>query len=143
MSKIWEQILNWIGFQVEEVDEGQDGPSPELVHHRIKKDNVINLNHARPVQVVVVRPQSYEEVQGLADHLKGRRPVIVNLEETERTAAKRLVDFLSGTVYALNGKIQRIGPNIFLAVPSNFEVTGAIDRDMASEDAIWHRQIDL
>ena len=74
------------------------------------------------MRVVVMEPDNFEEVQLVADHLKERRPVIVNLEEAPVELARRIVDFLSGTVYALDGGLERIGEAIFLLVPSNVAV---------------------
>jgi len=74
------------------------------------------------MRVVVVEPSNFDEVQQVADHLKERRPVIVNLEAAPVELARRIVDFLSGTVYALDGGLERIGEAIFLMVPSNVSV---------------------
>jgi cell division inhibitor SepF len=71
-------------------------------------------------------PRTYEETQDIADHLRSRRPVVVNLHRVRSDQALRIVDFLSGTVYALNGSISKIGPNIFLCTPDSVEIQGSI-----------------
>lgn len=77
-------------------------------------------------KVVLFEPRVYAEAQDISEHLKNKRAVVVNLQRIERDQGIRIVDFLSGTVYALGGDIQRIGTDIFLCVPENVEVAGAI-----------------
>jgi len=77
-------------------------------------------------QMVVFEPRSYSESQGIADHLKSSRGCIINLHRVSKDQAKRIIDFLSGVVYAIEGEVQKIGPNVFLCTPSNFGVYGEI-----------------
>lgn len=83
---------------------------------------VLSLHTQKHTKIVVVEPRSFDDVQPIADHLKNHRSVIVDLEEAERELGKRIVDFLSGTCYALGGNIQKIGQCIFLFTPSNIDV---------------------
>ena len=77
-------------------------------------------------KVILIEPRVYAEAQDISEHLKNKRAVVVNLQRIERDQGVRIIDFLSGTVYALGGDIQRIGTDIFLCVPDNVEVAGAI-----------------
>ncbi|WP_423364516.1 cell division protein SepF [Mycoplasma sp. P36-A1] len=77
-------------------------------------------------QMVVFEPRSYSESQGIADHLKSKRGCIINLHRVSKDQAKRIIDFLSGVVYAIEGEVQKIGPNVFLCTPNNFAVHGEI-----------------
>lgn len=77
-------------------------------------------------KVILFEPRVYAEAQDISEHLKNKRAVVVNLQRIERDQGIRIVDFLSGTVYALGGDIQRIGTDIFLCVPENVEVAGSI-----------------
>jgi len=77
----------------------------------------------RSLQVLVVTPTGFEEVQSIAENLKAWRPVIVNLERCDREVARRVVDFLSGTVFALDGTTERVGHQIFFFAPANVEVS--------------------
>lgn len=82
----------------------------------------------------------YAEAQDIADQLKNRRAVVVNLQRIDREQAKRIVDFLSGTVYAIGGDIQKIGTDIFLCTPDNVEVSGSISQILQEteyEDTRW------
>ncbi|MBK3914023.1 cell division protein SepF [Listeria ivanovii] len=76
--------------------------------------------------MVLAEPRVYAEAQELADYLKEYKTVVVNLQRISHDQATRIVDFLSGTVYALGGDIQRVGNNIFLCTPDNVEVDGSI-----------------
>lgn len=92
-----------------------------------KESKVVSMQGAQySSRMVLVEPRVYAEAQELAYYLKDYRSVVVNLQRINRDQAIRIVDFLSGTVYALGGDIQRIGNNIFLCTPENVEVDGAI-----------------
>jgi cell division inhibitor SepF len=91
---------------------------------RTNTNNVVNLPTAqKQMKVMVVEPFSFDDAQHVADHLRNRKPVVVNLENTEKEVAKRMIDFISGTTYAVNGTIQKIGHNIFLCAPNNVDVS--------------------
>ncbi|UCZ51811.1 cell division protein SepF [Bacillus shivajii] len=99
-----------------------------------QKGNVVSLSSIQSqAKVILVEPHSYDEVQEIADHLKNRKAVVINLQRLPRDQAKRIVDFLSGTVYAIGGDIQKLGMNIFLCTPDNVDVTGNIS-EMVKEN---------
>ncbi len=88
----------------------------EEFDQKVKKGgNLVNLPTAAPkqVKVMVVEPFAFDDAQHVADHLRNRKPVVINLENTDKEVAKRMIDFISGTTYAVNGTIQKIGNNIF------------------------------
>ncbi|QBP41533.1 cell division protein SepF [Paenisporosarcina antarctica] len=89
--------------------------------------NLVSLqNLQKSSKVILVEPRVYAEAQDISEHLKNKRAVVVNLQRIEKDQGIRIVDFLSGTVYALGGDIQRIGTDIFLCAPDTVEVDGAI-----------------
>ncbi|WP_449539936.1 cell division protein SepF [Ferdinandcohnia sp. Marseille-Q9671] len=101
------------------------------------KQNVVSLQSVQKStasKVVLFEPRVYAEAQEIADHLKSKRAVVVNLQRVQHDQAKRIVDFLSGTVYAIGGDIQRIGSNIFLCTPDNVDVSGNISEIVANEE---------
>ncbi|MEQ2526407.1 cell division protein SepF [Robertmurraya yapensis] len=108
-----------------------------------QKQNVVSLQSVQKSsgsKVVLVEPRVYAEAQDIADQLKNRRAVVVNLQRIDRDQAKRIVDFLSGTVYAVGGDIQKIGTDIFLCTPDNVEVSGTISQILQEteyEDSRW------
>lgn len=80
-------------------------------------------------KMILLEPRAYSESQQIADHLKKRNTVVVNMKRVTPDQAKRIVDFLSGTVYALGGDLQKIGAGIFLCTPKNVDVEGAITEE--------------
>jgi len=103
----------------------------ERKFNTIPKDlNTPNLVSIQNVQksskVILIEPRVYAEAQDISEHLKSKKAVIVNLQRIDKEQGIRIIDFLSGTVYALGGDIQRIGTDIFLCAPDSVEVDGAI-----------------
>ncbi len=87
------------------------------------KDKVVNFGSAQ-LQVVLVKPERFEDAPAIADHLKAKHTVVLNLENAPKEIVRRLVDFLSGVAYANNGQIKRAANNTFVITPSNVDVTG-------------------
>ena len=79
--------------------------------------------------MILLEPRAFSESQQIADHLKKRNTVVVNMKRITPDWAKRIVDFLSGTVYAIGGDLQKIGSGIFLCTPKNINVEGKITED--------------
>lgn len=88
-------------------------------------------------KMVLLEPRAYSESQQIADYLKNRSAVVVNLKRVTPDQAKRIVDFLSGTLYAIGGDLQKLGGGIFLCTPNNINVEGKItdDNDMKPSKA--------
>lgn len=80
-------------------------------------------------KMMLLEPRAYSESQQIADYLKARNAVVVNLKRVTPDQAKRIVDFLSGTLYAINGDLQKLGGGIFLCTPNNVNVEGKISDD--------------
>ena len=80
-------------------------------------------------KMILLEPRAYSEAQQIADHLKKRNTVVVNLKRVTGDQAKTIMDFLSGTIYAIKGDIQKIGGGIFLCTPNNINVQGKITDD--------------
>ena len=128
-------------YNEEESYEEETVPAKPQKQHAVQKQNVVSLQSVqKSSKVVLVEPRIYAEAQDIADQLKNRRAVVVNLQRIERDQAKRIVDFLSGTVYAVGGDIQKIGTDIFLCTPDNIEVSGSISQILQEadyDDARW------
>lgn len=149
---VMNKFLNYLGLQEEhehEQDPNQDrdgfvgGEEQEIEtpafdsRKQSGKNNVVSIHSQKNARVVLTEPRTYDEAQDIADQLKSRRSVVVNLQRVRREQAKqaiRIVDFLSGTVYALGGNISKLGPDIFLCTPDSVEVSGTIT-EILSEDA--------
>ena len=103
--------------------------------------NIVSLQSVqKSSKVVLLEPRAYADAQEVADHLNNKRAVVVNLQRIQHDQGKRIVDFLSGTVYAISGDIQRIGTDIFLCTPANVDVSGNITGfgiDEEYEESRW------
>ncbi len=86
-------------------------------------------------KMMLLEPRAYSESQQIADYLKNRSAVVVNLKRVTPDQAKRIVDFLYGTIYAINGDIQKLGGGIFLCTPNNVTVDGKISDEQANQQA--------
>lgn len=100
------------------------------------KSNIVSLHTQKNIRLVLFEPRSYDDSQEIADNLKSHRPVVVNLQLVRRDQAMRIVDFLSGTVYALGGSIQKLGPHIFICAPANVDVQGTITEMLQENDPL-------
>ena len=85
-------------------------------------------------RMILIEPRAYSEAQQVVDHLKNRNTVVVNLKRVTSDQAKRIVDFLSGTIYAIGGDLQKIGGGIFLCTPNNVNVQGKITDETEGKD---------
>ncbi|BBH21202.1 cell division protein SepF [Paenibacillus baekrokdamisoli] len=141
---VMNKFMNFLGLQEEEEivererlehhDEQEIETSPfEARKQNTKGNNVVSIHSQKNVRVILNEPRSYDEAQEIADHLRSRRSVVVNLQRVRTDQAVRIVDFLSGTVYALNGSISKLGANIFLCTPDTVEIQGAISEMLTEE----------
>jgi cell division inhibitor SepF len=134
------RFMNFLGLQDEEevaqreqVLDASDEQDANGNEFRKVKNNVVSLHAQKSSKLVLCEPRNYEETQTIADHLRSRKAILVNLQRVRPEQAMRIVDFLSGTVYALNGAISKVGTNIFVCTPDSVEIQGAIT-DMLHEN---------
>lgn len=145
MAKLMDKVIGIMGFAEEEMEddvmemEEAEPTVREREESRSSRKNgqVLSLHTQKPMRVVVLEPTSFEEAQNIADQLKNRRPVIVNLENADKALAKRIVDFISGTTYALNGNMQKVGMGIFLFVPNNVDISGEMRDELKSTKGMF------
>lgn len=118
-----DRVWNWFGVQGEEDYEDYALP-PGIEENDSKKSvaNIVSIHSNKNMKVVISEPINFEEAQMLADHLKNRKQVILNFENTSPEISQRIIDFISGTTYSLDGHSQQLGTNIFLFTPSNVEI---------------------
>ena len=107
----------------EEVDNKEDG------YYTTTKEEYHEENGIAGSKMMLLEPRAYSESQQIADYLKKRNAVVVNLKRVTPDQAKRIVDFLYGTIYAIGGDIQKLGGGIFLCTPNNVNVEGSISDD--------------
>ncbi|MCX4370235.1 MAG: cell division protein SepF [Dysosmobacter sp.] len=114
----------------EEVDEFDDEPqSRDLFEERRSKfddrrGKVVNIHATTQLKVVLVKPERFENASEIADQLKDKRTVVLNLESTNKDVARRLIDFLSGVAYAGEGKIKKVAANTYIITPYHVDIEG-------------------
>lgn len=102
-----------------------------------KRNKVVNINATTSLQVVLVKPERFDDASAVADHLNARRTVVLNLESTNKEVSRRLVDFLSGVAYANNGQIKRVANNTFIITPYNVDIVGDILDELESSGVFF------
>lgn len=146
MSGLINKMLNFVGWESEgeEPEEEQEIIKDEqpqqynqFLYSASKKqqqqNKVVNIHANSQFKVVVMQPENFEDARDICDHLKSKKPVIVNLEEVQKECAQRIVDFLSGSVYALDGEIHKISSGIFLIAPSNVDIMGEFKEEFKNK----------
>lgn len=119
-----DKLKNLFGSEEEIVE-----TSVEEEYYNKSREEYHEENGSAGSKMMLLEPRAYSESQQIADYLKLRNAVVVNLKRVTPDQAKRIVDFLSGTLYAINGDIQKLGGGIFLCTPNNVNVEGKISDD--------------
>lgn len=135
MSKVW----NLFGMdQAEEDEENEDvydydyeeeQPEEEKKSFIKKNNKVVSMPQNQSIRMVISQPTSFEQSEEICGFLKEKKSVIVNLEYVNKDVARRIVDFISGGVYALDAHIQKVSNSIFLIAPINYEITNEMARE--------------
>lgn len=141
MNKVWD-LFGMDSAQPEEeeenvygYDEELEDEEPEVEDKKIfgRKNKVVQMQQVQSqpnaIKMVISQPTSFEQSDEICSFLKERKSVIVNLEYVNKEVARRIVDFISGGVYALDGYIQKVSNSIFLVAPSNYEITNEMARE--------------
>ena len=89
-----------------------------------RSDKVVNIHTTAKLQVVLAKPERFEDAKEIADHLNEKRTVVLNLEGTNKEVARRLIDLLNGVAYANGGQLKKVANNTFIITPYNVDVTG-------------------
>ncbi len=113
------------GEETAEVSNGDEG------YYTTSREEFHEQNGMAGSKMMLLEPRAYSESQQIADYLKNRSAVVVNLKRVTPDQAKRIVDFLYGTIYAIGGDLQKLGGGIFLCTPNNVNVEGKISEDVA------------
>lgn len=115
-------------FQSAEPEREEEYEEPRRASRRTREqkggDNVVNIHTTAQLQVVLSKPESFEEAKAVADNLNEKRTVVLNLESCNRDVARRLVDFLTGVAYANGGQFKRVANSTFIITPYNVDVMG-------------------
>lgn len=144
MAEFLNKMLNFVGWEVEEdelVEEAEvtteEIEKPQFLHSGVKSrkqnNKIVNIHSANQFKVVIIQPEDFEDAQCICDHLKNKKPIIVNLEEIEKESAQRIIDFLSGAVYSLDGNIQKVAHSIFIIAPNNVDIMGNFKDELVNK----------
>ncbi|NLJ86390.1 MAG: cell division protein SepF [Firmicutes bacterium] len=143
-AKFMDRVLSFMGFEeqtdveLESVpEEHVEIPPLEEIPTGKRRGQLVAIGRQTQTRVMVVAPASYEAVEDVANYLKGGRAVITCLDEIDRDVAKRIVDFMSGTAYALEGTIRRISEGIFLFAPPHILVEVDPSIDLREKKMSW------
>ena len=110
--------------------------------YTISKDDAMKEADKVGNKMILLEPRAYSESQQIADHLKNRNSVVVNLKRVTAEQAKRIIDFLSGCIYAIGGSMQKIGVGIYLCTPKNVNVQGKITDEADKKEKEESEEID-
>ncbi len=136
-----EKFLRFIGFEDEPNEREESDPVASTgtkTEARSRRGKVVSL-HGAPerLRIVVVEPTTFADAKRVADHLKERKPVLLNLENNDAVLAQRLIDFLSGATYAGEGETRKVGQGMFLFVPSHVDISGLDRGDQEEQPFPW------
>lgn len=133
-----------------EMSEREFGSRHDRQESRLGAQNVVDFQNAVSardsavatyrMKVIVIEPKSFDDAQEVANCLREKRPVVINFDKTDAEAAKRIIDFISGTTYALNGEIKKVGRNVFLCAPNNVNVSYTEEEKKAPTEMPWMKK---
>ena len=139
MNKVWDLFgMDTERAENEELEEDvnyyDDVEEDEIEDKKIfgnigKKNKVVSMPQTQQIKMVISQPTTFEQSEEICDFLKEKKSVIVNLEYVNKDVARRIVDFISGGVFALDGHIQKVSNSIFLIAPFNYEITNEMARE--------------
>ena len=147
MKELFDKFKNIIGVSYEdEEDEEQELVVREPARRAVdrtksnvsvisetRKGKIVGIQATTEFKVVVLNIRKFEEVLDIADHLKAKKPVVINMESVDSGCARRVIDFLSGVVYSIEGGIQKVSKGIMLVTPYTVEIMGDFEDELRSK----------
>ena len=135
MSKVW-NLFGMDPVNDEEIEEDdvydydyEEEPLDEKKNFIERNSKIVSMPQSQSIRMVISQPTSFEQSEEICGFLKEKKSVIVNLEYVNKDVARRIVDFISGGVYALDAHIQKVSNSIFLIAPINYEITNEMARE--------------
>lgn len=110
----------------------EEEEKPTASGRRAGGNKVVNIHATTQLQVILVKPEQFEDASSIADHLNAKRTVVLNLESAAKELSRRLIDFLSGVAYANNGQIKRVANSTFIITPYNVDIMGDLIDELES-----------
>lgn len=118
-------------------DEEPVQPKAAATAETKRSNKVVNINATTQLQVVLVKPERFEDASGIADHLNAKRTIVLNLESASKDVTRRLIDFLSGVAYANNGQIKRVANSTYIITPYNVGIMGDLLDELESNGVFF------
>lgn len=139
MGNVWDKIMSFAGLgtvddddqdyiEVEEELEEEPVEYQPPVRARKRENKVVNIHQNASMRLIVAKPTRFEDAREMIDHLKSRKPLVINLEDVDLKVARRIIDFVSGSVYAVEGHIEKVSDVIFVISPSNIDISGNVQQ---------------
>ncbi|MBT9154062.1 MAG: Cell division protein SepF [Firmicutes bacterium] len=124
-KNLWKRTLDFFGFDTdedEELREEQADPYDQAVVPNRRPQQVVDLKQRQQLRVVVAQPRSFDDVPSVVEHIKAKRPLILNLDGCEQKCRQRVLDFMSGATYGSGGRMQKVSEWIFLSAPATVQI---------------------
>jgi len=146
---IVDKFKNFIGYPEDDYyDDNTDGATARLPDYSNsyaepqaaddkRSNKVVNIHATTQLQVVLVKPERFEDASGIADHLNAKRTIVLNLESANKDVTRRLIDFLSGVAYANNGQIKRVANSTYIITPYNVGIMGDLLDELESSGVFF------
>lgn len=142
------KVLDFVGWEVEDEEQEHEmsrnensalqvQPNPQTVKSKTPQGKVVNIHTQQQFKVVIMKPENFEDAREVCEHLKNKKPVVINLLDLDKEFAQRILDFLSGGVCALEGIIQKVSQGIFVIAPSNVDVMGEFKDELRNKSALF------
>ncbi len=141
-----DKFKNIMGVPTEDYDYAEDEMPISRAEHSSgsiydepvsKKNKVVNIHTTTQLQVVLVKPERFDDASSVADHLNAKRTVVLNLESSNKDVSRRMIDFLSGVAYANNGQIKRVANSTFIITPYNVDIMGDLLDELESSGVFY------
>lgn len=143
MSGLFNKVLNFVGWETEEeleMNEAQEEmdeelEKPQIIQNIAKKNpgKVVNIHTSSQFKVVIVQPENFNDAKDICDNLKNKKPTVINLEGLSKELAQRIIDFISGAIYSLDGNIQKVSSEIFIVAPYNVDILGDFKEEVTNK----------
>ena len=145
---IVDKFKNFIGYPDDDYYDDEDnltvvggGNASEVefstVRDEKRSNKVVSIHATTQLQVVLVKPERFEDASGIADHLNDKRTIVLNLESATKDVTRRLIDFLSGVAYANNGQIKRVANSTYIITPYNVGIMGDLLDELESSGVFF------
>lgn len=129
-------------FNLKNLFREKEDKTIEDEYYNLSTEEALRDSSGEGRKLILLEPRAFSESQQIADHLKNRHTVVVNFKRVTTDQAKRIIDFISGTIYAIGGELQKIGGGIFLCTPKNISVQGKITEE-DNKDKVHNEDFDI